>query len=148
VPILSMTVRGSEELKRNLARLAGAERKRAQRQGLEAGARVIESEVKVLLGTPGTGRTYVHGKVTHTASRPGDPPALDTGTLRNSIEVGGVTPNEATVGTNVEYAVHLEFGTAHMGPRPFLRPAIDQHESEIVGAVEDTVAAFVNSVRA
>lgn len=29
------------------------------------------------------------------------------------------------VGTNVNYASFLEFGTVDMDPRPFLRPAID-----------------------
>ena len=31
---------------------------------------------------------------------------------------------EAFVGTNVEYAVYQEFGTRHIPPQPFLRPAV------------------------
>ena len=31
---------------------------------------------------------------------------------------------EAYVGTNVEYAVYQEFGTRHIAPQPFLRPAV------------------------
>lgn len=52
---------------------------------------------------------------------------VDTGRLRASIqqEVGrderGIV---GRVGTNVKYAVHLEYGTRRMTPRPFLRPAL------------------------
>ena len=34
------------------------------------------------------------------------------------------------VGTNVEYAVYLEFGTRHMPPYPFFRPAIRELEAD------------------
>lgn len=33
------------------------------------------------------------------------------------------------VGTNVEYAVYLEFGTRHMPPYPFFRPAIREFQA-------------------
>ena len=35
-----------------------------------------------------------------------------------------------------------------MEAQPYMRPALDEHENEIVQAVRDTVAAFVESVRA
>ena len=35
------------------------------------------------------------------------------------------------VGTAVEYAVYLEFGTRHMDPKPFFRPVL--HEAEARG---------------
>jgi HK97 gp10 family phage protein len=148
VPTITMTVRGGEQLRRNLDRLAGAERRRAQQDGLEAGIRVLETEVKVLLQTPGSGELYTHGSVTHQASAPGQPPAIDTGNLINSIRVEDVTPTEATLGVGAEYGEYLEFGTSRMAARPFLRPAMDENENEIVAAVRDTVAAFVESVRA
>ena len=52
---------------------------------------------------------------------------VDTGRLRSSIthELGrdgrGLV---ARIGTNVSYAVHLEYGTRRMRPRAFLRPAL------------------------
>lgn len=54
--------------------------------------------------------------------------AVDTGRLRSSItyeigESGGELA--ARVGTNVEYAPYVEFGTRRMRAQPFLRPAID-----------------------
>jgi HK97 gp10 family phage protein len=118
-----MTVRGGEQLRRNLARLAGAERRQAQQDGLEAGARIVETHSKILC-------------------------PVDTGFLRNSITVDSVTPIEAIIAPHTDYAEHVEFGTSRMEAQPYMRPALDEHENEIVQAVSDTVAAFVESVRA
>jgi len=52
---------------------------------------------------------------------------VDTGRLRSSIshDLGrdgrGLV---GSVGTNVEYAPHVEFGTRYMRAQPFLRPAL------------------------
>jgi hypothetical protein len=47
MPTVRMTVTGSETLRRNLARLAGNERRQAQRDGLEAGARIVETQANL-----------------------------------------------------------------------------------------------------
>lgn len=52
---------------------------------------------------------------------------VDTGRLRSSIEhdVGRDSRGlVARIGTDVTYAIYLEFGTRRMTPRPFLRPAL------------------------
>lgn len=49
--------------------------------------------------------------------------AVDTGLLRSSI-VTRVVGDGVEVGTNVEYAPHVEFGTKYQEAQPFLRPAI------------------------
>jgi len=43
-------------------------------------------------------------------------------------------PNElvCVVGTNVEYGKFLELGTPKMGPRPFLRPALENNRKNIL----------------
>ena len=123
MPSISMTVRGSSELRRNLNRLRGNERRRAQQDGLDAGARIVETHAKVYA-------------------------PVDTGFLRNSILVDEVTSDKAVIAPHTEYAEHVEFGTSRMAAQPYMRPALDQHESEIIGAVEATIAAFVDSVRA
>ena len=122
MPTITMRVRGSEQLRRNLNRLGGAQRRQAQRDGLEAGARVVETHAKVLC-------------------------PIDTGTLRNSIMVDEVTPDRAIIAPHTDYAEHVEFGTSRQAAQPYMRPALDQHEAEIIDAVERTVAAFVGSVR-
>jgi HK97 gp10 family phage protein len=122
MPTISMTVRGSSELRRNLNRLRGNERRRAQQDGLDAGARIVETHAKVYC-------------------------PVDTGTLRNSIMVDEVTPNKAVIAPHTDYAEHVEFGTSRMAAQPYMRPALDQHEGEILAAVEATIADFVNSIR-
>ncbi len=123
MPTVRMTVTGSDTLRRNLARLAGNERRQAQTDGLEAGARIVETHSKLLC-------------------------PVDTGFLRNSIQVDSVTANEAIIAPHTEYAEHVEFGTERQAAQPYMRPAIDEHEGEIVAAIEATVAAFVDEVRA
>lgn len=53
---------------------------------------------------------------------------VDTGRLRNSIgwrpvDVGDSLSVAYEVGTNVEYAPHVEFGTSRMHAQPYLFPA-------------------------
>jgi HK97 gp10 family phage protein len=123
MPTVRMTLRGGEQLARNLARLGGNERRQAQADGLEAGARIVETHSKLLC-------------------------PVDTGFLRNSIQVDSVTPVEAIIAPHTDYAEHVEFGTERQAAQPYMRPAIDEHEAEILQAVRETVAAFVESVRA
>lgn len=53
---------------------------------------------------------------------------VDTGRLRASVSYDVGADNRGVVGyvgSNVEYAPHVELGTARTAARPFLRPAID-----------------------
>lgn len=52
-----------------------------------------------------------------------------TGNLKNSIQTWREGPGMYAVGTHVEYAPYVEFGTRRMAARPYLRPA-----AEIVAA--------------
>jgi HK97 gp10 family phage protein len=57
---------------------------------------------------------------------------VDTGLLRDSIVVkDGIDKNEKLIGTDVRYAMYVEFGTIKHGPQPYLRPALDR----IIGAI-------------
>lgn len=59
------------------------------------------------------------------ASAPGQPPAVDTDRLRASLDMV-MMPGEprALIGTPVDYAPFLEFGTSRMKPRPLWRTVI------------------------
>ena len=55
---------------------------------------------------------------------------VDTGRLRNSITHAPVSESVEMVGTGVEYAVYVEFGTSKMGAQPYLRPGVENHAAE------------------
>ncbi len=60
-------------------------------------------------------------------SAPGDPPGVDSGNLKNGIIAEpGEEPNTWVVHDQVEYGVHLEYGTEKMAARPWLLPAVEQ----------------------
>lgn len=85
---------------------------------------------------------------------------VDTGNLRNSIS-HKVVDNECFIGTNIEYAPYVEFGTGKYTPggrqtpwtfqdssgnwhmtngqraKPFLKPAVANHTSEYKQIIED-----------
>jgi len=52
-----------------------------------------------------------------------DTVAVDTGHLKQSI-TKQVRANSVDIGTNVEYASHVEFGTRKQTAQPFLLPAL------------------------
>jgi HK97 gp10 family phage protein len=67
-------------------------------------------------------------------SKPFGFPHLDTGRLRGSIVAETELVRSTVVGrvgTNVEYAKALEFGTTRMKPRPFLRPSLRINKRKI-----------------
>ena len=68
-------------------------------------------------------------------SAPGHAPAIDTGILHDSLDSKMTGPTSAMAYTNVEYAQHLEYGTVHMEPRPFMVPAAEQVRPEFERAV-------------
>ena len=64
---------------------------------------------------------------------------VDTGRLRNSI-THTVDDSAAYIGTNVEYAQHVEFGTrsqmAANGGMGYLRPAAEEHGQQYRAILE------------
>ena len=100
-------------------------------KAMMAGGFVLEGQVKVSMGAEKHGRRYGE----HVASAPGEAPAIDMGALVNSIQTELVSATaeraEVQVFTNMKYAPPLEYGTAHIEARPFMRPAADENEDEI-----------------
>ncbi|MEZ5421850.1 MAG: HK97 gp10 family phage protein [Pyrinomonadaceae bacterium] len=78
------------------------------------GAGYVEGQLKASMAEPKSGKTY--GK--HTASAPGESPAVDSGNLTGSISIIRASSLEAKIGTPVEYALYLEHGTSRMAARP------------------------------
>lgn len=56
---------------------------------------------------------------------------VDTGRLRNSITHSLAPEEEAVyIGTNVEYAPYVEYGTRRTKAQPYLKPAVQDHAEE------------------
>ena len=56
---------------------------------------------------------------------------VDTGRLRASITTEKIDTATYGVGTNVEYAPYVEFGTRKMAAQPYLRPAVERVKNGI-----------------
>jgi len=99
---------------------------RAQ-QAKRASAEVLLEETKAWLDRPGGGRVYRRGRLgsrLHTASAPGEPPAPDSGALRDSARIEQGDGEALRVIVSGPGASRLEFGARDLAPRPYLRPAL------------------------
>jgi hypothetical protein len=57
----------------------------------------------------------------------GEPPGVDTGNLKNSVQANAtLDPLTWVLDVGAFYAVMLEYGTLRMAARPFVRPALDR----------------------
>ena len=111
-----------------------------------AGGFVLESAVKISMSAAShTGLVYGG----HRASAPGETPAVDMGVLVNSINTQLVSSSDtsafAEVGTGVEYAEWLEFGTSKMKARPFMRPAYDNNLEKIKAVIRKFAKGNIES---
>lgn len=79
-----------------------------------------------------------HGALSITADAKRIVP-VDTGALRNSIQYTKISDLEAEVGTNIEYAPHVEFGTIKQRAQPYLTPATELNILPIITAVKKAV---------
>ena len=114
-------------------------------QAVMAGGFVLETEVKKSMAAAShSGRKYG----SHTASAPGETPAVDTGVYINSINTQLIRSSEteaiAHVGTNAVQASRLEFGFTgfdsigrfyNQAPRPHFRPAYDKMLEKIKSVI-------------
>ncbi len=77
----------------------------------------------------------------YTASAPGEAPAHRTGNLASRIDTKvEKATNQVTgiVGTHVNYAIPLEFGSMYMQPRPFMFPAVGRNKKMIIDTLKQT----------
>jgi len=68
---------------------------------------------------------------------------VDTGRLRASIGAEEKTPLLFVVGTNVEYAAPVEFGTSKMAAQPYLEPAVENARTQYPDLIKEGVQAEV-----
>lgn len=124
----------TKELEKNLKRLA-KKFDQAVVEGAIAGGNLvrsaaIESIQEVSVGYYDIRYRAGGGQYEHTTSAEGDAPNTDTGRLVQSIQVE-ITKKAVFVGSTLEYASYLEFGTRSMVARPWLFPAVESNRIEI-----------------
>lgn len=124
-----LRVQGLQETINALEKLGTAGKKecrKATRYSLEAVRRVALHKIQ---NEPKTGAVYVRKKgknsATHQASAAGQAPATDHGDLVRSIKIVMNSPYFGWVGSRIQYAYWLEYGTSKMDKRPFLTPALE-----------------------
>lgn len=142
---------GLDELEARLKALGDATAGEKLAKAALAGVLVIEGEIRrIIQSSPASGRVYKRGNVLHRASAPGEPPAIDTATLLNSIssEVTSQKPRRAVAitGPNTEYAAPLELGTSRMAARPYMRPAADGGKDRAVDAAVTVLVVEIEAV--
>ena len=145
---MTVEVEGMAELKRNLAKLEinfGKEIKGA----LIAGGLLVETQAKQNVQEVSAGQSVTRYRLggasyNHVASSPGDSPNTDTGALVRSITTE-VKEQSVFVGTTIEYAPWLEFGTINMKPRPFLHKALTSKQNKINELFAKAVKGAINA---
>lgn len=87
----------------------------------------IQARAVASMEEPKTGRVYhvpgLAGTRFHTASAPGEAPAVLFGTLHTSVQSSFPRETLGVIWTPDEKAPYLEYGTSRMAARPWLTPA-------------------------
>lgn len=90
----------------------------------------VERTCKTIMRDTVTNPSITYGSRGHHPSVAGNPPAVDTGTLLQSIthsideEGGNAVGRVGSILKNPDYPTFLEFGTSRMQPRPWLSTAL------------------------
>lgn len=128
-------------------------------EALEDSVLAIHADAVKSINEHSPGKIYTHRMATingrvvpveernkpHIASKPGDAPNTDTGTLIKSIGFEVDKSNlEGVVGTNLKYGKHLEFGTVNMEARPWLQPATRKNRDKVKKIFRVAITAAAN----
>lgn len=141
-------ISGDKELIAALNRL-GVRASKAMRQGINATAQQVRNTAVKSIQQVSQGETvtrYSQGgqPYSHVASVAGDAPNTDTGALVKSIAVEQESDLAAFVGSGLEYAPYLEFGTRKMRSRPWLQPAADANAKNLTVNITRAVQRLLN----
>ena len=84
------------------------------------------------------------GTYTHTAAAEGQAPNTDTGKLVASIAAERVGEARYHIGSGLDYANWLEFGTKKMGARPWLQPAFRARQNNLIVNISEVVELYID----
>ena len=131
---MSASVQGAAEVRKNLEALKHKYGQTTADAAVAGGNLVRSTAIRSIQATSSGHEVTRYrnggGAYAHTASAEGSAPNTDTGRLVSSIFVE-IKRDEVFVGSTLEYAGHLEFGTKNMGARPWLDPALEQNRRTI-----------------
>lgn len=85
----------------------------------------VEAYMKQSMTGTKHGRTYVHRGIAHTASAPGEAPAIDEGQVVGGIHGEMLSTLQGEVTSSSEQGPYLNYGTSRMAARPFFEPAVE-----------------------
>ena len=106
-----------------------------------AAIKAVSDVKRAIEGPPKTGREYARGRdKIHRASAPGQAPATDTGALATSIYNEDRGEYSKAIGSRLDYAYYLEFGTFRIAPRPAWIPAVERTIPKMLKRVNDAIA--------
>ena len=122
-------------------------------RGLNIAMVALQREIRITLSKKGTGVEYRGGKKGKGSYRrrsaPFQPPAVDTGTLRNSVQTAtvqtrtgrdfvSVVMSGLVAGVNKDARIPgwLEGATRYMHHRPFIAPSIKAVKPKVVDIIE------------
>lgn len=133
-----MTIKGQQDVLNNLSKFSNGMKKKLSQQVADTADDVRNNAIKSMTREEKTGIMYTNRGANlgdHQASAAGEAPASDTGNLAGSIHIKeqGL---RAYVFTPVEYGLYLEFGTAAIAPRPWLRPALQKAMPEFKKSIQ------------
>ena len=121
---------------------------------LKKAAEVVRDEAKALIGTEDEAWAALAPATVEEKTRFGyvnrvsaTDPLLRTGELRDSIEVGDLSPTRAYVGTRDPIGAYLEFGTSRVPPRPFIGTALFRSKAAIQHALGEIAVRFLRGER-
>lgn len=126
-------------LKRAVSKAVDTVEQQVKSRGFRAARELRNSALYVLRGKR-SGRVYKkrNSSAHYTASAPGEPPAVDSDTLRASWRplvdsektASGITIKPA-IHTDVKYAPWLQDGNKRIKPRPYKEPIIEQARPKV-----------------
>ena len=138
-------------------------------KGIERGLKIamveLQIELRERLSKKGSGAGYFGGSkgkgYFRTRSAPGEPPAVDTGTLRNSVQskpeyIAGtgmtsivLTGLVAGVNKDARIPRWLEYGTPNgrMKPRPFIAPSLEAIRPSVAGTIGDQMQRSIKRMK-
>lgn len=134
-----MNITNGRELDAALATITNA-MTNSSAPGQRAGNRAVELMQAKMQG-PKNGILYG----SHRASAPGEAPAIETGSIHDGfrVESSGATTN---VYNDSDHWMHMEYGTIHIAPRPFIATTLEESSNEIARVYADELAAIVESM--